>query len=77
MPTEQTTVPQKQYITGSNAIPLKWNRYLEKASHPAEPLDQDIGSNEASLAKAPNVTTTVKATIAKVLHYNKSAKSLL
>ncbi len=80
MPTEQASVPQKQqkrYTTRSNAIPLKWNQYLKQASRPAEPLDQDIESNKASLERTPNMVSTVKTTIAKALRYSKSAKSLL
>jgi len=76
-PTKQVTPQLKRYVTGSNAIPLKQNRYLEKIICPAEPLDQSTRSNEASLEKAPSITTAVKATIAKAIQYNKSAKSLL
>jgi len=76
-PIEQTPVPLKQYATRSNAILLKQNQYLEQTSRPAEPLDQDTRSNEVSLAKTSKVVATAKATIAKVLRYNKSAKSLL
>ncbi len=75
--TEQTPTPLMRYVTGSNAIPLKQNRYLEQASHPAELSDQDTRSDEASLATTPGIITMVKATIAEVLRYNKSAKSLL
>ncbi len=74
---EQAPTPLKRYVTGSNAIPLTRNQYLEQASHPAEPIDQSIRSIEASLEKNPNVITTVKATITKALQYSKSAKSLL
>ena len=69
-PTEQTPVPQKQqkrYTTGSNTIPLKRNQYLKQANCPAEPLDQSIGSNKASLEGTPNMITMVKATITKAL----------
>ncbi len=79
-PTEQTPVPQKQqkqYATRSNTIPLKQNQYLKQTHQPAEPLDWDTRTNEASLGKSPNVISTVKATITKALQYNKSAKSLL
>jgi hypothetical protein len=47
--TEQVVLRPKCYVTGSNAIPLKRNQYLEKATHPAEPLDQNTRSNKASL----------------------------
>jgi len=67
MPTEQVVPQPKRYVTGSNAIPLKRNRYLEKATHPAEPLDQSARSNKASLEGTPSVITTVKATIAKAI----------
>jgi hypothetical protein len=77
MPTEQVVPQSKHYVTGSNAIPLKRNRYLEKAIHPAEPLYQSTRSNKASLEETPSIITTVKATIAKAIRFNKSAKSLL
>ena len=77
MLTKQVTPQLKRYVTGSNAIPLKRNQYLEKMIHPAELLDQGIRSNEASLEETPSTITTVKATIAKTIQYNKSAKTLL
>jgi hypothetical protein len=76
-PTEQVTPQAKRYVTGSNAIPLKRNRYLEKMTRPAEPLDQSTRSNKASLEETPSIITTVKATIAKAIQFTKSAKSLL
>jgi hypothetical protein len=75
--TEQVVPRPKHYVTGSNAIPLKRNRYLEKAAYPAEPLDQSTRSNKASLEETLSVITMVKATIAKAIRFNKSAKSLL
>jgi hypothetical protein len=77
MLTEQVVPQPKRYVIGSNAIPLKRNRYLEKATHPAEPLDQSTRSNKASLEETPSVITTIKAAIAKAIQYSKSAKSLL
>ena len=77
MPTEQVTPWVKRYVTGSNAIPLKRNQYLERITHPGEPLDQGTGTNETSLEKTPSITTTIKATITKAIQYNKSAKTLL
>jgi len=77
VPTEQVAPRPKRYVTGSNAISLKRNRYLEKATCPAEPLDQNTRANKASLEGTPSVITTVKATIAKAIRFNKSAKSLL
>jgi hypothetical protein len=77
MPTEQVVPQPRRYVTGSNAIPLKRNRYLEKATCPAEPLDQSTRSNKASLEETPSIITAVKAKIAKTIRFNKSAKSLL
>jgi len=77
MPTEQVTPQAKRYVTGSNAIPLKRNQYLEKATCPAEPLDQSTRSNKASLEETPSIITAVKAKIAKAIRFNKLAKSLL
>ena len=77
MPTEQVVPQPRRYVTGSNAIPLKRNRYLEKATCPAEPLDQSTRSSKASLEETPSIITTVKATIAKAIRFNKSAKLLL
>jgi hypothetical protein len=76
-PTEQVVSQPKRYVTGSNAIPLKRNRYLENMTCPAEPLDQSTRPNKASLEETPNVITTIRATITKAIQYNKSAKTLL
>jgi hypothetical protein len=75
--TEQVVPRPKRYITGSNAIPLKRNWYLEKTTCPAEPLDQSTRSNKASLEETPSIITAMKAKIAKAIRFNKSAKSLL
>ncbi len=75
--TEPTPISLQKYVTGSNTIPLKHNQYLEQNSHPAEPLNQNIGSNKALLERTLNAITMVKATTTKVLRYNRSAKSLL
>jgi hypothetical protein len=75
--TEQVVPRPKRYVTGSNAIPLKRNQYLEKVAHPAELLDQSTRSNKASLEETPSAITTMKAVIAKAIRFNKSAKSLL
>ena len=76
-PTEQVIPRPRRYVTGPNAIPLERNRYLEKATHPAEPLDQSTRSNKASLEETPSIITVVKAKIAKAIRFNKLAKSLL